>query len=90
MNLLGHPKSVLAVMSVITDYGHMETKSLILCGPNSNPNPIWNVDIKDKGLTVPNWVLKVWPKMPQKISAQAQMLGIFKRQLSLGVRSPCL
>ena len=22
-----------------TDYGHTEAKSLILCGPNSNPNP---------------------------------------------------
>ena len=22
-----------------TDYGHTMTKSLILCGPNSNPNP---------------------------------------------------
>ena len=23
----------------ITDYGHRMAKSLILCGPNSNPNP---------------------------------------------------
>jgi hypothetical protein len=28
--------------------GHMKAKSLILCGPNSNPNPIniWDLDIK--------------------------------------------
>ena len=24
----------------------------------------------DKGLTVPKWVLIVWPKMPQNVSAQ--------------------
>ena len=34
-----------------TDYGHTKDKSLILCGPNSSPNPnpqinIWDVDIK--------------------------------------------
>ena len=32
-----------------TDYGHTKAKSLILCGPNSNPNPlinIWDVGIK--------------------------------------------
>ena len=30
----------------------------------------------DKGLTVPKWVLKVRPKMPQNLSAQAQKLWI--------------
>ena len=31
------------------DYRHTMAKSLILCGPNSNPNPsinIWDLDIK--------------------------------------------
>ena len=26
-------------ISQITDYGHTKAKSLILCGPNSNPHP---------------------------------------------------
>ena len=45
----------------------------------------------DKGLTVPKWVLIVWPKipqMPQNFSAQAQKFGIFEKKISLGVRSP--
>ena len=38
-----------------TDYQHTKAKSLILCGPNSNPKPklyIWDVDIKAEILTV--------------------------------------
>ena len=49
----------------------------------------------DKGLTVPKWVLIVQPKIPQmppkfrsNLSAQAQEFGIFKKRLSLAVRSP--
>ena len=30
-----------ASMLSSTDYGHTMAKSLILCGPNSNPNPKW-------------------------------------------------
>ena len=29
------------------------------------------------------------PQMPQKLSAQAQKFGTFKKDISLGVRSPC-
>ena len=46
-------------MLLLTDYEHTMAKSLILCGPNSNPNPkylfIWDLDIKGspyKGLVV--------------------------------------
>ena len=69
-----------------TDYGHTKAKSQILCGPNSNPNlgvgykglvfcrnNGWIMENMDKELTVPKWVLIIWPKisqMPQKISAQ--------------------
>ena len=52
----------------------------------------------DKGLTVPKWLLIVWPKIPGKcpkicmpnLSAQAQKFGISLKKASLGVRSPCL
>ena len=54
----------------------------------------------DKVLTVPKWVLIVWPKLPQipqKISAQKvchclpkPKSLLFKKKLFLGVRSPCL
>ena len=27
------------LMVVVTDYGHTKAKSLIICDPNSNPNP---------------------------------------------------
>jgi hypothetical protein len=67
-----------------TDYGHTKAKSLILCGPNSNPNPYeylgwgykrlifcrsngWIMKNMDKGLTVPKWVLIVWPKIPKML-----------------------
>ena len=30
---------VLQRITYLTDYGHTMAKSLILCGPNSNPNP---------------------------------------------------
>ena len=33
-----------------TDYGHMKTKSLIFCGPNSNPNPNKYLKCGYKGL----------------------------------------
>ena len=33
-----HPFTCLIVF--IADYGHTKDKSLILCSPNSNPNPI--------------------------------------------------
>ena len=29
-----------------TDYGHTKAKSLILCSPNSNPNPINILDVE--------------------------------------------
>ena len=32
-------KILLFSMEVDTNYGHTEAKFLILCGPNSNPNP---------------------------------------------------
>ena len=32
-------KLLLFSMEADTDYGHMEAKFLILCCPNSNPNP---------------------------------------------------
>ena len=57
--------------TIATNYGHMKAKSLILCGPNS------------LGLTVPKWVLIVWPKYPEcpriyrsNLSAQAQKFWI--------------
>ena len=51
----------------------------------------------DKGLTVPKWVLIVWPKipkMPQNLSAQfvcpsPKVLDFNEKKASLGVRSPC-
>ena len=73
---------------ISTDYGYIKAKSLILCGPNSNPNPQkylgcgykgfcrnndWIMENMDKRLTLPKWVLIVWPKMPkmpQNLSAQ--------------------
>ena len=63
-----------------TDYGHTTAKSLILWGPNSNPDPPKNIrdfdtfkglvfcrnmENMDKKLTVPKWVLIVLPKIPQ-------------------------
>jgi hypothetical protein len=49
----------------------------------------------DKELTVPIWVLIVWPQVPQmhkkcqpKMSAQAQKFKIFEKKFSLAVRSP--
>ena len=53
-------------------------KSLILCGPISNPNPKCRnngrlMENMDKGLTVPKWVLINRPKIPQnatKLTAQ--------------------
>ena len=57
----------------------------------------WIMENMDKELTVPKWVLIVWPKIPQmpqkispKMSAQVQKFKIFEKRLSLGVRSPCL
>ena len=49
----------------------------------------------DKGLTVPKWVLTVWPKIPhmaQNLSAQfvcpsPKDLDFNKKMASLGVRS---
>ena len=36
----GHENCIYAtVLAAITDYGHTMAKSLILCRPNSNPNP---------------------------------------------------
>ena len=64
-----------------TDYGHTTDKSLILCGPNSNPKGLvfcrnngWFMENMDKGLIVPKWVLidssaKYTPNAP-KFSAQ--------------------
>ena len=51
----------------------------------------------DKGLTVPKWVLIVWPKipqMPQNLNAQfvcpsPKNLDFNEKKASLGVRSPC-
>ena len=56
-----------------TDYGHTKSKSLILCSQNSNPNPKYflckNIGSimknTDNGLTIPKWVLIIWPKIPQ-------------------------
>ena len=45
----------------------------------------------DKGLTVPNWVLIVWPKitqMPPICLPKPKNLVFLKKKLSLGVRSP--
>ena len=50
----------------------------------------------DKGLTVPKWVLLVWPKIPQmlqNLSAQfvclsPKVLDFNEKKASLGVRSP--
>jgi hypothetical protein len=45
----------------------------------------------DKGLTVPKWVLIVWPKipkMPNYLSAQFVCPSPMKKA-SLGIRSPC-
>jgi len=42
----------------------------------------------DTELTVPKWVLIVWPKipqMPQKITAQAQKFEIFEKALWVSV-----
>ena len=51
----------------ITDYGFSKAKSqilgykgLVFCRNNG-----WIIDKMDKGLTVPKWVLIVWPKIPQ-------------------------
>ena len=36
----GHENCIYAtVLAAITDYGHTMAKSLILCDPDSNPNP---------------------------------------------------
>jgi hypothetical protein len=50
----------------------------------------------DKGLTVPKWVLIVWPKipqMPQNLSSQIVCLSskfdFDGKKASVGVRSPC-
>jgi hypothetical protein len=76
------PNHETLIMSTITDYGHTKAKSLIFVAQNSNPNPKGLVFCRnncsimenmDKGLTVPKWVLIVWPKipqMPQHLSAQ--------------------
>ena len=61
------------------DFGHTNAKSLILCGPNSNPNPKINLGfgyrdllfcrsnglLMDKGLTVTKWVLINRSKLQQ-------------------------
>jgi hypothetical protein len=67
-----------SLLFVSTDNGHTIAKYLLLLGQNSNTNP--KLDIKaefffrnngllmknmDKGLTVPKWVMIVWPKIPQ-------------------------
>ena len=52
----------------------------------------------DKGLTVPKWVLIVWPKipqMPQNLAAQfvcpsPKVLDFNEKKASLGVGSPWL
>ena len=36
----GHENCIYAtVLAAITDYGHTMAKSLVFCGPDSNPNP---------------------------------------------------
>ena len=49
-------------MQLPTDYRLTMARSLIVCGPNSNPNPKYSFLVEimenmDKGLTVPKWVL---------------------------------
>ena len=41
----------------------------------------------DKGLTVPEWVLIIWPKMPKNLSAQAQKFGNSMNKDFIGLRS---
>ena len=70
----------LRTIYLYTDYGHTMVKSLILCGPNSNPNKYlgfgykglvfcrnndWLIENMDKGLTVQKWVLINCLKMPK-------------------------
>jgi hypothetical protein len=50
------------------------------------------MEIMDKGLTVPKWVLIVWPKIPQmpqiylpNLSAQAQNFGISMKKSFRGL-----
>ena len=82
------------ILVVCTDYRHTMAKSLIICRPNSNPNPIYIFGIY---CTVPKWVLIVWPKifqMPQNLSVQfvcpsPKVLDFNEKKASLGVRSPC-
>ena len=42
----------------------------------------------DKGLTVPKWVLIVWPKIPQMPQNEFQKFWVSIKKASLGVRSP--
>ena len=50
----------------------------------------------DKGLTVPKWVLIVWPKIPQMpvnlfaqfVCPSSKVLDFNEKKASLGVRSP--
>ena len=78
-----------------TEYRHTMAESLILCGPNTNPNPKFFVEIMvdfekmDKGLTVPKLVLINRPKipqMPQNCSAEfvspSQKVWVFRKKLS--------
>ena len=94
---------LLRSLALPTDYGHTMAKFLILCGPNSNPDPKLvfrmcrynGLFIEDmvKGLTVPKWVLIYWPKMPQNISAQFVSLSpkfsVFDETSPKGFSSKC-
>ena len=71
-------------------------KSLIICGPNSNPNPLYQLmENTDKELTVPKWVLikpLKTPKITQNLSAQivcpSSKVWDFDKKGFIGVRSP--
>ena len=77
-----------SIILVSMDYGHTKVKTPILCGQNSNPRIVVIFFYKglvfftnngrimenlDNGLTVPKWVMIIWPKMPkmpQNLAAQ--------------------
>ena len=75
-----------SVMVWSTDYGHMKAKFLIRYkGLFFCRNNCWIMEKMNEGLTVPKWVLIVWPKipqMPQKFSAQNVCPGVLKKALT--------
>ena len=69
-------------IEMITDYGHTMAKSLILCGPNSNPNPKHQTKmVADKSVENTPYAQKlICPNCLPKLSAQVQKFGILMKK----------